>query len=316
MAEWQEKTEVLQLRMIRWLGISRSKYFNWSNHYGKDNFHNSKIPRDYWLLEEEKEAIIRYYQEHPMNGYRALTYRMLDEDVVAVSPATTYRVLKKAGLLSRWNNTDSQKKKGFQQPLEPQEHWHTDVSYINICGTFYYFIGVLDGCSRYLVAWDIRESMKEIDVEIVLQRAREAFPEAKPRVISDNGSAYISKEFKGFIKASGMTHVRTSPFYPQSNGKMERFNKTLKVEAIRPKTPISLDDAKRIVNEFVTEYNCVRLHSAIGFVTPCDRLNNRQENIFRARDRKLEAARAQRKLVREEFASLANQTIEQPLIIW
>ena len=126
-------------QIIKWIGIGRSKYFSW---YGKDNYHNGKIPRDYWLLEEEKETIIKYYLSHSQEGYRAITYRMIDEDVIAVSPATTYRVLKKARLFSRWNNRVSSKGRGFKQPLEPHEHWHTDVSYININGTFYYFIGV------------------------------------------------------------------------------------------------------------------------------------------------------------------------------
>jgi putative transposase len=309
--EWQEKSEMKREMFIKRLGITRSKYYAWEKHYGKENFHNGLIPRDYWLLPSEREAIIKYYLEHSRVGYRALTYMMLDADVVAVSPATTYRVLKSAGLMRCWNGLKSKKGTGFEQPLNPHEHWHTDVSYINICGTFYYFIGVLDGCSRYLVAWDIRESMKEIDIEVVLQKARESFPDARPRIISDNGSAYISKEFKNFIKISGMTHVKTSPFYPQSNGKMERFNGTLKVEAIRPNTPVSLDDAKTIVSKFVEEYNNQRLHCALGYITPNDRLNNKQEEIFRARDSKLEAARAHRKLVREGYPSLTNYNIEQ-----
>ena len=298
--KWLGNSHMNKNQIIKWIGIGRSKYFSWCERYGKDNCHNGKIPRDYWLLEEEKETIIKYYLSHSQEGYRAITYRMIDEDVIAVSPATTYRVLKKARLFSRWNNRVSSKGRGFKQPLEPHEHWHTDVSYININGTFYYFIGVLDGCSRYLINWDIRESMKEVDVEIVLQKAIEKYPEAKPTIISDNGSAYVSKEFKKFIKLSGMTHVRTSPFYPQSNGKMERFNQTLKKEAIRPKTPLSLQEAKKLTQEYVNEYNNYRLHSSIGFVTPKDRLEGRHTEIYKNRDNKLEEARRRRKLSREK----------------
>ena len=94
-----------------------------------------------------------------------------------------------------------------------------DVSYINLSGTFYYLCSVLDGYSRLIVAWDIKESMKTEDIEIVLQKAREKYPKANPRIISDNGPQFIAKEFKEFIRISGMTHVRTSPYYPQSNGK-------------------------------------------------------------------------------------------------
>ena len=99
---------------------------------------------------------------------------------------------------------------------------------------------MLDGASRYLVAWAIRESMTEADVEVILQRAKERFPEARPRIISDNGPQFIAKDFKEFIRISGMTHVRTSPYYPQSNGKMERWNQSIKSECIRPGVPLSL----------------------------------------------------------------------------
>lgn len=223
---------------------------------------------------------------------------MLDQNIVAVSPTSVWRVLSKAGLLEKWNKKLSKKGTGFVQPLKPHEHWHVDISYINICGTFFYLCSLLDGCSRFIVHWEIREQMKETDVEIIIQKAKEKFPEARPRIISDNGPQFIAKDFKEFIRLSGMTHVRTSPFYPQSNGKLERFHKTLKGECIRPKTPLSLDDARRLVAEYIEHYNTVRLHSAIGYIAPADKLNGKAEEIFKERDRKLEAAREQRRLKR------------------
>ena len=117
---------------------------------------------------------------------------MLDADVVAVSPSSVYRVLKAVGKLSPRRGKPSQKGRGFEQPTRPHEHWHVDVSYLNICGTFFYLCSLLDGYSRFLVHWEIRESMTERDVETVLQRARERFPDARPRIISDNGPQFIS----------------------------------------------------------------------------------------------------------------------------
>jgi transposase InsO family protein len=225
---------------------------------------------------------------------------MLDQNIVAVSPSSTWRVLSKAGLLQKWNQKPSLKGTGFVQPLLPHEHWHVDVSYINICGTFYYLCSFLDGCSRSIIHWEIREQMTEPDIEIILQRAKEKYPTARPRIISDNGPQFIAKDFKEFIRISGMTHVRTSPFYPQSNGKLERFHKTIKTECIRPGTPLSLDDARRIVEKYIEHYNTVRLHSAIGYVTPTDKLNGRDKEIFKERDRKLEEARELRKQKRQQ----------------
>ena len=297
---WEERAEFRRGLLLKCLGLRRNKFKSWSARYGKTNFHNGKIHRDYPLEEWERKKIVEYFNDHQKEGYRSQTYHMMDENVVAVSPATTYRVLKSHGLLSRWNNTKSSSKgTGFVQPSRPHEHWHVDISYINICGTFYYFIAVPGGCSRYIVHWNIRKAMKEQDVELVMQRAKELFPTATPRIISDNGPQFISRDFKEFIRVSGMSHVRTSPYYPQANGKFERFNKTIKSECIRPKSPVSLEDARRIVTDFILEYNTKRLHSSIGFVTPYDRLIGRHEQIFDARDKKLEAARARRKTARE-----------------
>jgi transposase InsO family protein len=285
---------------VEWLAVSKSKFHTWINRYGKANEHNAPIPRDFWLEDWERQAIVAFYHNNPLEGYRRLTFMMLDQNIVAVSPASTWRVLSKAGLLDKWNKKPSKKGTGFVQPLLPHEHWHVDISYLNICGTFYYLCSLLDGCSRFIVHWEIRERMLESDVEIIIERAKEKFPEARPRIISDNGPQFIAKDFKEFIRLSGMTHVRTSPYYPQSNGKLERFHKTLKGECIRPKTPLSLDDARRLVAEYIAHYNNVRLHSAIGFIAPADKLTGRDQVIFKERDQKLEAAREQRRIKRQQ----------------
>jgi putative transposase len=219
---------------------------------------------------------------------------MLDRDVVAVSPSTVYRVLKRSDRLNTGAKTSSKKGTGFVQPLAAHEHWHIDISYLNIAGTFYYLCSVLDGYSRAIVHWEIREQMKESDVQTILQRAREKHPLARPRIISDNGPQFVAREFKVFVRLSGMTHVRTSPYYPQSNGKLERWHGTLKQECIRPSTPLNVEDARRLVARYVEYYNTVRLHGALGYVTPADKLAGRASEIQAERDRKLEAARQDR----------------------
>ena len=300
---WSDKTEIPLKCFISWLSVARSKFYSWIERYGKVNEHNAPIPRDFWLESWERDAIVKFALDNPLEGYRRLTFMMLDQDIVAISPASTWRVLSKAGLLQKWNPKKSLKGTGFVQPLEPHEHWHVDVSYLNICGTFYYLCSQLDGCSRYIVHWEIREHMTETDGEIILQRAREKFPEARPRIISDNGPQFIARDFKEFIRISGMTHVKTSPFYPQSNGKLERFHGTIKEECIRPGVPLSLDDARRIVQKYITHYNETRLHSAIGYVAPLDKLEGRDIEIFKERDKKLEAAREFRKQKRQRVYS-------------
>ncbi len=292
---WSGTTELATDRFVRWIGINRAKFFDWKQRYGKVNEHNALIPRDHWIDADERAKIVEFHDRHPLEGYRRLTFMMIDANVVAVSPATTYRALKAANRLDRWNRRPSKKGTGFVQPLRAHEHWHVDISYINVMGTFYYLCSFLDGASRAIIHWEIRDKMTESDVECILQRAREAVPEARPRVISDNGPQFIAKDFKEFIRVAGMTHVRTSPYYPQSNGKIERWHKTLKEDAIRVTPPASLEDAREIVRNFVAHYNNVRLHSALGYVTPSDFLAGRRDEIHAARDAKLEAAREARR---------------------
>jgi len=295
---------------VLWIGITYSKYGDWKDRYGKANEHNRLVPRDHWLEQWERQAIIDFSQAHPLDGYRRCAFMMIDADVAAASPATVYRVMKQGGVIGGSKSARSRTGTGFDQPQRPHQHWHIDVSYINVSGTFYYLCSLLEGYSRYIVHWELRQQMKESDVEVIVQRAREQFPEAHPRIISDNGPQFIARDFKEFVRISGMTHVRTSPFYPQSNGKIERWHKTLKTSCIRPRTPLSLEDARRVVGEFVAHYNQQRLHSAIGYVAPVDKLEGRAADIQQERDRKLEAARERRKLRRA--ASQSKAGLEQP----
>lgn len=292
--QWGEKTQLPASRLVAWLGIARSKYHSWSRRYGRVNAHNGQVPRDFWIEPWERAAILRFWHDHPREGYRRLTYMLMDANVVAVSPATVYRVLQQAGVLRKWNRPPSKQGTGFEQPSAAHQHWHIDISYLNLCGTFYYLCSILDGYSRFIVHWEIRERMTEADVEIILTRAREQCPGAQPRIISDNGPQFIARDFKEYVRLCGMTHVRTSPYYPQSNGKLERWHQSLKAECIRPKTPLSVEDARRLVADFVQHYNTVRLHSALGYVTPLAKREGREHAIFAERDTRLEAARQAR----------------------
>jgi transposase InsO family protein len=302
---WTKRAELSARRLLGWLGLRTGKFHQWRDRYGKANEHNGLVPRDWWLEAWEKQAILAYHDRHPLEGYRRLTFMMLDDDVVAVSPSSVYRVLKAAGRLDRHRWAPSKKGTGFVQPDGPHKHWHVDISYLNLAGTFYFLISVLDGYSRYIVHWDIRETMKEFDTEVVVQRALEKYPGARPRIISDNGPQFVARDFKEFIRLMGLTHVRTSPYYPQSNGKLERWHGSVKRECIRPAAPGSLAEALRLVSSYVDDYNHARLHSALGYITPADKLNGLAEVIFAERDRKLEEARRRRQQARQGTGQVA-----------
>jgi putative transposase len=147
---------------------------------------------------------------------------MLDADVVAVSASSFYRVLRKAGLLRKWPKKNSSKGAGFKQPLKAHEPWHVDITHVNVCGTFLYLLSVLDGFSRAIAHHEFRTSLTQADVQIVVQRALERYPEAHPRFISDNRPQFVTRDNKSFIRQKGMDHVKKSPYYPASSGTTTR----------------------------------------------------------------------------------------------
>lgn len=286
--------------VIRWLGISRSKFYEWARRHGEPLRHNGRMPREHWLLECERNAILAYAKLHPGEGYRRLTYMMLDEDVAAVSPSSTYRVLLAAGLLQRWNTaTNSAKGSGFIQPTAPHEHWHTDIKYVNFHGTFLFLISVIDGFSRYIVHHELRSSMQEFDVQITIQRALEKFPGVSPRMITDNGPQFISKDFAEFLRQMGLRHVRTSIAYPQSNGKIERWHGTISQECLRVRSFIDLDDARRQVSAYIEIYNAKRLHGSLNYLTPLEVLCGKTDERLQERKRKLAHAAGRRSELRK-----------------
>ncbi len=123
-AHWSERTEIPARRFVAWLGVAASKFYDWRARYGLANEHNALVPRDGWLEDWVKTAILNFHVGHPLEGDRRLAFRMLDADVVAVSPSSVYRVLRDAGLIKAHNSKPSLKGKGFVQPLRPHEHWH------------------------------------------------------------------------------------------------------------------------------------------------------------------------------------------------
>lgn len=281
------------------MSLSSSKYYSWIDRFEQPNNHNCIIPKNHWILDWEREAIINYAGTHVGEGYRRLTYMMIDDDIAAVSPSTTYRVLKSAGLLNRWNKVKkSSKGTGFEQPIKLHQHWHTDIKYVNFRGTFLFLISVIDGYSRYIVHHELRMNMQEFDIEITIQRALEKYPLARPRLITDNGSQFISKDFAQYIKQVGLQHIRTSIAYPQSNGKIERYHRTIHQECLMTTSLIDLDDARKQIAEYIDYYNTKRLHSSLFYLTPDDFMNGRVDEKINLRNTKLQQAKKARYEVR------------------
>lgn len=312
------KWHVVAGKPLKWfcrrVGVGERRLLEWRKRFGKPNRPTANYPKSTWLTSREKALIVEFYEAHYEDGYRRCAYMMIDADIVAASPSSVFRALRDAGVLRRRQAGKSLKGTGFDQPNRPHEHWHTDISYVKIEKVFYYLICVLDGYSRYILSWGLRPSMDETDVGVVQQKAVELFPGNKTRYITDNGKQFVGKEFRKFIRHHGLTHVTTSPGYPQSNGKIERFHKSIKDECLNRKALTGRAHAESLIKSYVDHYNSERLHSAIGYVAPVDKLEGRDGAIKAARKRKLHEAAASRKLEWEKLEMSLTTDQERSII--
>jgi putative transposase len=290
------------IKLLPIIGLKKVKFYRWLKRTGSPNRHNGQIPRTHWLLPDEIKTIESFAREHYSSndyflkdGYRRIAYKMLDLNIVAASPSSVYRILKRAGLLNKWNtNKSGRKGNGFKQPDYPHKHWHVDIKYLNFNGSFLFLISVLDGYSRFVLHHEVRYNMQEFDVELTIQRAKDKYPKAKPRIITDNGSQFIAKEFKSFIKGAEFTHVKTSVNYPQANGKIERFHRTISEECLRISSPVTFEDFQIYIDDYIKFYNTQRLHAALNYLTPENYLLDNIEEILELRETKLKNAQQNR----------------------
>lgn len=275
-------------RSLLQIGLARSTYYDWKRDGGKQERPPATTPKGHQITPQERAAMEDFARTHPEEGYRRLSAMMIDAGVAAVRPSTVYLILQEAGLIGRWKQPGgTPHKKGFTQPERPHEQWHSDIAYLNILGTQYFLISVLDGFSRAILYHDVRTNMETRDVEIVIQHALDQLPAGvpPPRIISDNGSQYISYQFKAFLRDTGCAHSRARVRHPQSNGKIERFHKTIKGECTRRTSFTDLDDARQVIRNYVEHYNTKRLHSAINLLTPADALRGPEHMARRLAER-------------------------------
>jgi transposase InsO family protein len=287
----KDKTKLPLLVLLKYAGIPHRTWYEWQERRGIETKHNNNVPKHYYLTPEEIMAIVAYCSENALKGYRMQCWEMVDLNIAFVSCSSVYNVIKRHNLGKKWAEAIELKKKGFDQPTAVHEQWHIDFSYIKIQGSFYYFLGILDGYSRKMLNWRLCENMQGINAEILLAETSELYPEAKnPRLISDNGSQFISKDFEELVVFLEFGHTLTSANHPQSNGKLERFNKTLKTEHVRRSAYLNYQDASVRMAQWIAYYNSQRLHSAIWYLTPNDVFNGRTSVRLAERKEKLHTA--------------------------
>jgi putative transposase len=286
------------------LGIPRRTYYRWL----KEEAWARALPAEpvrpvqpYEALPEEKAAVLEYARRHPELRHRELAWRMVDEDVVCLSPSTVYRILKEANLVCPWRRRTKRSREEDEKATRPNERWATDVLQIVLGVGTYFVVSFMDEYSRYVVHFELTPGMDGITLSTAAQKAIDTLPKEvdgrpvdKPVIRTDNGSGYISKEFKIVLKENGLGHHRIKPHCPEENGLIERMHRTLR-EELEGEELTNLLAAEKVFGRIVRRYNEERLHSALGYLAPRDYYRGNPSERYAARRTKLAQARHHRK---------------------
>jgi putative transposase len=271
---------------LRELGIAKSTYYRW-----RCGPQKKKTDRRPWnhIIPNEERRLLAVAREFPELSCRQLAAWITDHEGFAVSESTVYRILKREGLVKRQELMPTAAKEYHTKTTRPHQMWATDASYFKVPGWgYYYLVTVMDDYSRYILAWGLKKDMSSESLIEVVQEAVDATGmtdvpvEDRTRLLSDNGAGYVSRAFRDYLRQLHIGHILAAPFHPQTNGKIERYQQSLKrvVNQLTYDLPSQLEQA---IAGFVKYYNHERYHKALGNVTPDDVLQGRRDEILNRR---------------------------------
>jgi putative transposase len=301
-----EKREIIRLvegselsvkRTLEELGVHRSTFYEWYRKYQTDGYeglaNQSSSPRRFWnrVPDPEKKRIVKIALKLPELSPRELAWHITDHEGYFISESSVYRVLKAYDLIESPHYVVVSAKDTFQHPTtRVNELWQTDFTYFRIVGWGWYYLGtVMDDYSRYIIAWKLYSSMTATDVTDLLDMAvaktgiETVTVRHRPRLLSDNGAAYVSGELREYLESKGMTQTHGAPYHPQTQGKIERYHRSLK-------NVVNLDKfyfPEQLIHEignFVEHYNNERYHESLDNVTPLDVYEGRYQEIITRRE--------------------------------
>ena len=320
-----EKMEIIRLvedsdlpvrETLRQLGVPRSTFYGWYQRYEAEGFeglHDQKpAPRPRWnaIPKVIQDAVLDMALESTDLSPRELACRYTDEKRYFVSESSVYRILKAADLITSPAYVLLSASDAFQNPTtRVHEMWQTDFTYFRIINWGWYYLStVLDDFSRYIIAWKLSSTMGATDVTETLDEALaitgvdQVRVKHRPRLLSDNGSAYVSGELRDYLDKRRMGHTRGRPYHPQTQGKIERYHRTMKnvVKLENYYFPWELEAALR---DFVAYYNHERYHESLDNVTPADAYFGRKYEVLSEREKI--KTRTMRKRKKEYLAAMA-----------
>jgi transposase InsO family protein len=305
-------------RALAQLRLPRSTYYRWLKRLStgrlEDNKGRSSIP---WnrIRPEEEDKILAEARDSPDLSCRQLACRLTDSASIYVSESTVYRLLKREGLIKPAEIIGFKAAKEYHRKTKrPNELWATDCCHLKVMGWgWYYLVTVMDDFSRFILGWELKADMAGGSLGEVVQQAvdftgmTEVPMEDRTVLLSDNGAGYISQQFNQYLRLVGIGHITASPFHPQTNGKIERYHRSLKEEINQ--LPYDLPNELRVaIGAFIEYYNYRRYHEGLGNVTPYDVYTGRHLEILQRR-RELKSRTLQE---RKDYNRTAREESSQP----
>jgi len=300
-----EKMEIIRMvensslsakKTLEEIGISRSTFYEWYKRYQEDGFEGlrsrNKSPRQVWnkIPEWERQRVVQVARTYPEKSSREVACHITDNMNYFISESSVYRILKAYDLVTSPVYTVVSAKDKFENPTTRiNQLWQTDFSYLKVIDWGWYYLStVMDDYSRYILAWRLCQTMMAEDVKKTLDMAIETTGVEhvhvvhRPRLLSDNGSAYVSKELRRYLAANEIQHIRTKPYHPMTQGKIERYHRSMK-NLILLDHYYSPSELEERIREWVYYYNNHRYHEAIDNVTPSDKYFGRDKEILKNR---------------------------------
>ena len=319
-----EKREVIRLvegsdlsvrQTLQELGVNRATFYAWYRRYRADGDAGltPKAPaaRRYWnrILPPIRQRVVDAALADPERSPRELAWQLTDRTGHFLSESSVYRILKAHDLITSPAFVVITAADRFQHPTtRPNELWQTDFTYLRVVGWGWYYLStVLDDYSRYILAWTLTTTMAATDVATTLDLARvkagvdRVAVHHRPRLLSDNGPCYISGELATYLATHGLTHTRGKPYHPMTQGKIERYHRSMK-NVVKLEHYYSPWELERAIGRFVEHYNDRRLHEALQNVTPADVYYGRQATILSRRERIKQATLKRRKRMNRRAA--------------
>lgn len=298
----QEKHEIISLvdnsdlsanRTLKELGIHKRTFYNWYKRYLEDGIDGlapkAKGCQQTWnkIPPEQQTEVVEEALEHEELSSRELAFHIIDNHKWYISESSVYRILKRAGLITSPAHIVMSAADEFETKTRRiNEMWQTDFTYFKIIGWGWYYLStIIDDYSRFIIAWDLRSQMTSKDVMPSVDNALQFTgleKENAPKLLSDNGSCYISEELKGFLRGKGIKPINGKPLHPQTQGKIERYHRTMK-NVIKLDNYYSPEDLTKAIAEFVKYYNYERYHESLKNLTPADVYFGRDNKIIKER---------------------------------